>query len=485
MRLRPTILTSLTAALLICAAPIGCAYADSPRHASQLQFILDKAREELESESWTAAKQLSDQALQLDPKSAFAHYLRGSALLGLGQPQKSLAEAEWIRRNYPERFTGTRLLMSIHQARGELEQAVLNFLQFLRKYPDNVEARDALPWFNDLRIEMGNQKRILNLPSVGSADYFTTATASGVHKWNEDRFPLNVFIPPVNSQLGANKLQVAYTSALHQAFVQWQFATNNRVRFQFTDSPKDADIVCGWTTNPHELLEPFRFAETRHTFDKGLQITHANILMLMPLGMEKSPGPVGRRVLSRIALHEIGHALGIIDHSPNPADIMYFCSAMQNFPASLTTRDAQTIIHLYRPEVTYQPPSARVRSLIQSASERESDHCFAEAVDRLEFAWRLAPTSTLTRISLSNGLHKLGLQYIIDKKYPQAISTINRAIDLVESIGDCKILVPMWQDLKFLYEKTGAKAETIISDYSLKHLGQIGSREHSLQNLQH
>lgn len=58
-------------------------------------------------------------------------------------------------------------------------------------------------------------------------------------------------------------------------------------------------------------------------------------------------------------LHEIGHALGITNHSPNPADIMYATkTARQN---GLSVRDKNTIKMLYEPSIggmNYKPKSA-------------------------------------------------------------------------------------------------------------------------------
>jgi predicted Zn-dependent protease len=47
--------------------------------------------------------------------------------------------------------------------------------------------------------------------------------------------------------------------------------------------------------------------------------------------------------LTRVAAHEVGHTLGLFQHSDDPGDLMYSFPAV-NRPS---TRDANTVITLY------------------------------------------------------------------------------------------------------------------------------------------
>ena len=45
-------------------------------------------------------------------------------------------------------------------------------------------------------------------------------------------------------------------------------------------------------------------------------------------------------------MHELGHALGILGHSPNSEDVMY-ASTLPSENALLSAKDASTIVALY------------------------------------------------------------------------------------------------------------------------------------------
>ena len=50
--------------------------------------------------------------------------------------------------------------------------------------------------------------------------------------------------------------------------------------------------------------------------------------------------------LNKIALHEIGHAIGILGHSENINDIMYYSTEMQR-QSTLSIKDIETARKIY------------------------------------------------------------------------------------------------------------------------------------------
>ena len=75
---------------------------------------------------------------------------------------------------------------------------------------------------------------------------------------------------------------------------------------------------------------------------------HVDVILLAT--NENPEDKVTDNALSWVAHHELGHALGLVGHSPDTSDIMCFLESQLDRPAQLTQRDANTIQMLYSPK---------------------------------------------------------------------------------------------------------------------------------------
>ena len=106
--------------------------------------------------------------------------------------------------------------------------------------------------------------------------------------------------------------QTNFPEAVRSAFGTWGSA-GIPVRFAFVPSNRDADIRVHWTTHLDH-----KTGSTTWRTDRNGWLTQGDITLATHIsdGM-----PLDSRGMRAIALHEVGHALGL-SHSLNPQDIM-------------------------------------------------------------------------------------------------------------------------------------------------------------------
>lgn len=173
-------------------------------------------------------------------------------------------------------------------------------------------------------------------PQTASGSYLNYALIDGslVQRWHDDTREIRVYFHPGQAIAGWSAEKERLVKA---AFSQWESALDHRFQFVFTPHPQQADIEVTW-----------------HPAPKGLQIGHQNISwrnnLLTQAEIEISlfnpeKKPLSNLEIQYVAMHEIGHVLGIRGHSPNPSDIMY--PTLQPKSATLSSGDIATMKALY------------------------------------------------------------------------------------------------------------------------------------------
>lgn len=170
--------------------------------------------------------------------------------------------------------------------------------------------------------------------------FFNIIDKTGLLRWQKSAMPLHIFIKQGDT---TNGFRPAFVTLLKQAFAEWAAGSQNRISFAVTNNPSKALIICGWTSNRKDMT---KLTEGGHALvvPEGHNIKRVQITILT-----KSPGGenLSDQFFKRVALHEIGHALGITDHSPNPTDMMYGNPPTSTTNCTLTNRDKNTLMALY------------------------------------------------------------------------------------------------------------------------------------------
>jgi tetratricopeptide (TPR) repeat protein len=170
-----------------------------------------------------------------------------------------------------------------------------------------------------------------------TTDYFNAATRGHLYWWHKNGKPIKVFMSSVDCP-DPKLLEI-----VRKAFDAWSNASN-QIWFEFVGDPKKADMKILWTADVKQVHDPGEGGEARCEYTDD-RIDKAQVMFLTTRMIMH--GELMPEKTRWFALHEIGHALGLLGHSPNHEDIMYWACPGTFAEVKLSPRDIQTIQMLY------------------------------------------------------------------------------------------------------------------------------------------
>jgi len=307
-------------------------------------------------------------------------------------------------------------------------------LENLRNYYVQAEKESNS---DDGGMNLRNKIKAGTMDGIGE-NYIEFALLNGkVTHWNKSKMPLKVY---VNLEGGEPAF---FENTVLSALNAWLFSVGMAAVEKIADIDK-ANILIGTSSSfsgSSGSKDGGYLSGLTTPHFKGTDIDYFDIKLLT---VKPTGTPVTEIELYNTALHEAGHALGIMGHSITDGDVMYPVSEKaQDAKNKLSARDKNTLKLLYRLDADYsnydsqkEKPSAKsnVNDLVLGTDTQRYQNELLEAQKYV----KSAPSVSLSWVSLGSANQNL-------KKYYEAISAYNQALKIepsnlqaMEGIAECK-----------------------------------------------
>ncbi len=186
--------------------------------------------------------------------------------------------------------------------------------------------------------------------------YFRNVAKNGkIVRWNKKTFPLNVYVEDCKS------VPSYYREIVMSAYQSWQRASEGLVRFNFVETPEEADMKCYFkNTDNKDSIGMQAFSVNGNTITESIIVFNR---------VDNKGYSHDSKQLYSAALQEIGRSLGLTGKSQSIYDVMYPIGT--KFNTEITPRDLKTLALLYSvlPDVTNEPLSNEEKAELFTVAE--------------------------------------------------------------------------------------------------------------------
>jgi tetratricopeptide (TPR) repeat protein len=285
------------------------------------------------SANYEEAIPLLEQTVQMDPRMGSAYALLGVSKLKLDRYQEAMHDFD-SAESYGNRYQ--TLLYEKGMCAAHLHDYQLardcfqNFLARDHQGPNSEDGKKALDIVQH------------NFFNQSDDNYLSEAEREGTRRWANTSSPLRVYLQEDSNLQGYHP---EFAQIVKQSFEDWSAGTNGKINFVFVNDPSEAQIKCSWVDNQAELGDTKELGLTMVSYANGV-IDSANIKLFTLKGFCRDEAVELFPQAKCVALHEIGHALGL-QHSNETFDTMFPLAPPKGLEFPLTKRDLNTVTALY------------------------------------------------------------------------------------------------------------------------------------------
>lgn len=301
------------------------------------------------------AAEVLKKALSLAPQLEVARTNYGFVMMRQGKYGEAIEILRSVVNQNPDMEVAWLTLGGCYQSVGRIPEAIDAYKHHLKLVPKSPDAAKYRGLIATLEKEAENTATTIATSPPDADTYLKAGSPLGV-KWPDNLIPITVYIPPTSN---TQKYKPFFADILKGAFIKWAAASHGKLSFEFVDRPDKAKLICEWSDDPKKVKFQGEGGHAELNY-RNQDVYNAKILLLTI--DPSSTVPLTPILLAKVALHEVGHALGLIGHSNNRLDIMFFSMDLSNHVGEISERDSKTLRALYanRPEhaVAEEPVTA-------------------------------------------------------------------------------------------------------------------------------
>jgi len=379
------------------------------------------------------------ESLNLNPDNASTLSNYGLVLLKMGQMAGARKQLDKALKLDPKLTSGLLNMGLVCEAMGDLASAKSYLLRFI----EVSQNKDQVEKMKD-HIAIIDKTLAKGAPAVGDgSDYLTEVGRSQMFPWPKDLMPIKIYIAPANEIPG---YKPNFGDDLENAISAWSKALDGIVSFTRCSKKEDANIDIHWAHDYKTALMKAEGGDCKYVAN-GAGMKHADITLLTidPSASDK----LNDAKVSWVALHELGHALGINAHSNNPTDVMYFAAPLASAMPQLSARDVTSFQRLY----TQKLPDTWL-TLNDSAIKLMRAGQNNEALERLNQAIKMEPAQKVLKENLVIVQQRIAIDFLNAGKYTEAEPYLVNALELEKELKN-EFLDDLLADYAQLLKRTG------------------------------